>query len=57
MKELILLYDEWSIDQESLQKAQELIQTCSHIDYIQQNLPDNIGIAWVDKDRGVLELI
>ena len=57
MKELILLYDETTTLPEDIIKAKELINTCSHVDYIQQNLPDGVTIAWVDKDKGVLELI
>ena len=57
MKELILLYDETTISPEDINKTKELINTCSDVDYIQQNLSDGVTIAWVDKDKGVLELI
>ena len=57
MKELILLYDETTTLPEDINKANELINTCSHVDYIQQNLAEGITIAWLDKDKGVLELI
>lgn len=57
MKELVLIYDESTIDPIELQKANELLNTSSDIDYIQKNLPQGINIAWVDKDKGVLELI
>lgn len=57
MKELILLYDEITIDPEDICKARELINTCNHVDYIQKNLANGITIAWLDKDEGVLELI
>lgn len=57
MKKLIPLYDETTTDPEDIRKANELINTCSDIDYIQQNLADGITIAWLDEDEGVLELI
>lgn len=57
MKKLIPLYDETTTDPEDIRKANELINTCSDIDYIQRNLADGITIAWLDEDEGVLELI
>ena len=57
MRTLIIIYDENNINQDDIVRATELINTCTHIDYIQRNLPAGIDIAWEDRENDRVELI
>lgn len=57
MKTLIIIYDENNINQEDINRAKELINSGTHIDYIQRNLPEGIDIAWEDRENDIVELI